>query len=89
MEQELFQDAGSRPMIFLRVNPDSYMNAKGELIPSCFKLSKTGKLLLEENRGKLEMEKRLATLQARIEHHYSAVPDRELTVEHLYYNGFH
>ncbi len=89
LKQEIFQDAGYRPIVFLRLNPDAYINAKGRKVASCFKLSRSGKMLLEESKGVVEMKRRLESLRRRLEHHYATVPERELTVEHLYYNGFH
>jgi hypothetical protein len=34
---ELFQDLGNRPIIFIRFNPDSYININNEKIEGCFK----------------------------------------------------
>jgi hypothetical protein len=37
---ELFQDFGNRPIVFIRFNPDSYINEKNKKIPSSFKMHK-------------------------------------------------
>ncbi|GAQ92190.1 hypothetical protein KFL_009420030 [Klebsormidium nitens] len=39
---ELFQDAGNRPQVQLRFNPDGFTSADGEKHPSCFKYNKLG-----------------------------------------------
>ncbi|GAQ93391.1 hypothetical protein KFL_014920010 [Klebsormidium nitens] len=39
---ELFQDAGNRPQVQLRFNPDGFKSAQGRKYPSCFKYNKLG-----------------------------------------------
>ena len=84
---QIFEDYGNRPIVFIRMNPDSYVNSKGTKIPSCFsKSKKTG--LLQILKPKM-WEERLQVIEERIRHHIENIPDREITIEHLYYNGFH
>jgi hypothetical protein len=82
----IFQDLGQRPLVFIRFNPDDYIDDQGKNVKSCFKyMSKIG--LPSVNKEK-EWKARLDVLICRIEHHVSNVPQQELTVEHLYYDVF-
>ena len=71
----IFQGLGSRHMVMLRFNPDRYDSA-----PGCFKrdgvLSGNGK----------EWNTRTRQLKARIDHWMNTQPDREITVEHLFFD---
>jgi len=71
----IFQGLGSRPMIMVRFNPDRYDNVQG-----CFKrdgqLSGTGQ----------EWKKRTGRLKERIDYWLNTEPDRELSVEHLFFD---
>lgn len=83
----LFQDLGSRPLVLIRFNPDEYIKASGKKMKSCFVYKNQNGLPSVRNAG--YWESRLETLRSRIEHHMDTVPHREVTVEHLYYDGFH
>lgn len=71
----IFQGLGTRPMIMIRFNPDRYDNVQG-----CFKkdgqLSGTGH----------EWKNRTSQLKERIDHWISTQPDREISVEHLFFD---
>lgn len=82
---ELFEDIGSRPVIFVRFNPDAYKDAYGERKPSCFELNHFG---LSVIRDKTYFQERLNVLWERVLEHCTTIPGREITLEHLYYNGF-
>jgi hypothetical protein len=60
----IFEGLGSRPMVMIRFNPDSYEGHRG-----CW-------------------TKRLGTLEERIEFWFDNEPDRELSVEHLFFDGY-
>lgn len=74
---ELFQDLGSRNIVFLRFNPDSYKET-GVRKQGCF--DKEGKLV------RVEWEARINLLKEKISHHLSNIPDKEVTVENLFYD---
>ncbi|GAQ90581.1 hypothetical protein KFL_006580100 [Klebsormidium nitens] len=82
---ELFQDAGNRPQVQLRFNPDSFTSASGVKHPSCFKYNKTG---LPVIRNQAKWEARMKVYLERLTYHLTHVPDWEVTVEHLFYDGF-
>jgi EsV-like protein len=46
----IFQDLGNRSIVFIRFNPDSYINNKNKKVDSCFKTTqKTGILVIKDN----------------------------------------
>jgi hypothetical protein len=82
----LSQDVGHRPIIFIRFNPDSYINEKGEKIKSCWTITaKTGLLKIS---NKKEWIIRLDNLLAQID--YWCIPenktDKTVEVIQLYFN---
>jgi hypothetical protein len=72
----IFQGLGSRPMIMLRFNPDKY-----DAIPGCFK--KDGQLSGQGKEWKLRTEK----LKSRIDFWINTQADREITIEHLFFDS--
>jgi len=82
----LFTDAGNRPTVFIRMNPDAYTDHKGVRHGSCFKVSKkTGKLGVANRK---ELDFRIGVYVQRIQYHLDNVPEMEFQVEHLFYDGF-
>ena len=63
---ELSQDLGHAPIIFIRFNPDSYIN-KSETISSCWGNDKKG-ICRIKNDKKDEWEVRLSTLKRQIDY---------------------
>ena len=78
---EIFQDLGSRPLIVLQFNPDSYINKNGERIQGCFKRAQKGNLVLL----KLEWNRRLKSLKKLLLHHFETIPTKEITIVKLFY----
>jgi hypothetical protein len=73
----IFEGLGSRPMVMIRFNPDSYTGHRG-----CW--TRENKLV-DDGRP---WAKRLATLEERIEFWFENAPVRELSVEHLFFDGY-
>jgi EsV-1-7 cysteine-rich motif len=85
----LFEDLGSRPMIVIRFNPDGYTDKDGKKHSSCFQRHKSLDVpIIAKNRGMRYLEERLELLWDRVIEAVRRVPDRELTVEHLFFDGF-
>lgn len=79
---ELFQDLGERPIIFIRLNPDSY-KVNGKTIKGCFSRSKSGELKVI----KKEFSKRFAALQESIEFAIQdGMPSKEINSIKLFYS---
>ena len=73
----IFQGLGSRPMVMIRFNPDAHKGAKG-----CW--TKDGTLVS----GGRPWAKRLGVLKTRIDHWLYQNPEREITFEHLFFDGY-
>jgi len=78
---QLFTDLGSRPIIFIRLNPDSYIS-NGKKMKGCFSVSKSsGELISNEK----EISERFNMLLETIDE-CKKVPDKAVTVVELYFN---
>lgn len=83
---EIFQDIGHLPVVYLRFNPDAWVNRAGQQFESCFNSFKnTGAPVLTNER---DLKNRLAILEDRIMFYIKHPPSMEITIEHLYYDGF-
>lgn len=79
---ELFQDAGGRPLVVLRFNPDSYTRADGSAVKSYFKYHKLSGV---PPVNKAEFDRRMAVflVAAGLA---SGAPDKEVTIEQFFYD---
>jgi len=68
--EELYEDLAQRPIIFLRFNPDSYINEDDIKVDSCF--SKDNKI------NQTEWEMRIKLLNERIQFHIDNIPEPKL-----------
>ncbi|KAG2424982.1 hypothetical protein HXX76_014140 [Chlamydomonas incerta] len=87
---ELFCDLGSRPMVVVRFNPDRYTAADGTKHAACFQIN--AKLGVPKACSTPEWTRRSKYLLERMCHHVedginNGAPDKELTVEHLFFDG--
>jgi hypothetical protein len=87
---ELFVDCGSRPLIMVRINPDGYLSASGERVPSCWGCTEFRGLCVVRDAQKVGWETRLRALKGAVD---AAISDdvaslKEVTVVHLFYDGF-
>jgi hypothetical protein len=81
---ELFQDLGNRPIVLIRFNPDKYIDKNNKTIKSCFKYhKKTGVPIID---NETIWKERLETLKTTINKNLDNIPEKEVLVEHLYYN---
>ena len=81
---QIFEDLSNRPIVFIRFNPDKYIDENGETIKSCFKYHRISGVPMIDNEA--EWNKRLETLKNIIEKHISTIPQKEVTIEQLYYD---
>ena len=87
---QISQDIGHRPLIFIRFNPDDYLDCSGNNISSCWTTTaKTGIIKIKNNKND-EWSKRLAALQSQIEYWSNEENKTEKTIEivQLFYDGF-
>ena len=90
---QLFIDLGSRPIVFIRFNPDSYIDKDGKKVEGCFKA-----LIKEEDLNKKryfdinfkEWNKRVDVLESEICTYFEvdSFPEKEVTEIKLFYDGY-
>ena len=76
---ELSQDVGHRPIVFIRFNPDDYMNG-GNKITSCWGLTKQGICTVKKTK-KNEWEERLHALSSQVDYWIDENNKTDKTVE--------
>jgi EsV-1-7 cysteine-rich motif len=81
---ELFRDLANRPIIFIRFNPDSYMDKNNNRIKSCFKMNKKTEVpsILSKNAWNI----RLLELKETIKNNIINIPEKEVHNINLFYN---
>jgi uncharacterized C2H2 Zn-finger protein len=80
----LFQDLGNRPIVFIRFNPDSYIDEDNNKVQSSFKYHES--LGVPIIRDKDEWNNRLYKLKDILDFHLYNIPDKEVTVVNLFYD---
>ncbi len=81
---EISRDLAFRPIVFIRINPDSY-KCNGKRYDGAFKLTKaTGAL---STRPKL-LQKRISAALDMIGHYHKIVPSKTITVESLFFDEY-
>jgi hypothetical protein len=79
----LFEDLGNRPLVFIRFNPDGYIDDSKKRHNSCFKYHQTLGTPIVANQK--DWNKRLCALKDTIQHHMDNIPNKEVFLEHLFY----
>lgn len=77
---ELSQDVSHRPIVFIRFNPDGYIDENGMKIKSCWRINNKGICLIEKSKRK-EWQERLITLKSQIEYWICCENKSERTIE--------
>lgn len=83
---QLYEDLGRRPLVFIRFNPDRYTTSNGKVKKSCFDVHNAIDVPVIADKN--AWRKRLDVLKSRLIDYLHIIPDRALTVEHLFYDGF-
>lgn len=81
---ELFLDTGRRPQVTIRFNPDGFIDARDQKQEGCFYLNKRTHLCVHEERW----ESRYKEFKRRMEYHMTHVPEKEIIIEQLFYDGY-
>ena len=79
---EISQDVHHRPIIFIRFNPDTYIDEYGKKIESCWKLNKLGVIQISK---KTEWNNRLTTLKNEIQKWIETKSEKTLEIVELFY----
>jgi hypothetical protein len=75
---ELSQDVGHRPIIFIRFNPDKYIDENGDDIASCWKITKPGLCIINSD---ALWNSRLNTLKNHVEYWSDITNKTDKTIE--------
>ena len=83
---ELSKDAGHRPIIFIRFNPDDYKK-DGKNITSCWSINQKGICTIKKSK-KNEWDERLNVLKQHINYwiNPSNITTKTIEIIHLYYD---
>jgi len=81
---ELSQDLQQRPIVFIRFNPDAYINQDGVLVKSCWKLNKLGVIQISKTKQK-EWEERIETLKQQIQYWIDNPTEKTIEIIELFY----
>jgi hypothetical protein len=81
---EIFRDLGNRNIVFIRFNPDDYLD-NDKNITSCWGINKQGICVVKKSKTK-EWDNRLNELKKQIEYWIVNTPDKEVEVIQLFYN---
>jgi hypothetical protein len=80
---EISQDVGHRPIVFIRFNPDAYLDINtGEVVKSCWKVNKKGVLQIEKPE---EWAMRIRILKEQIQYWSETPSDKTVEVVELFY----
>ena len=81
---QISNDVGHRPIVFIRFNPDSYINQHNILIKSCWKLNKLGVMTIIKLKEK-EWEERIENLKTHIQYWINNTTEKTVEVIELFY----
>jgi len=82
---ELSTDVGHRPIVFIRFNPDEYIENKNN-IASCWSINNNGICVVKNNKKK-EWEQRLKQLEETINYWLINRTDKTIEIVHLFYDS--
>ena len=81
---EISKDVGHRPIVFIRFNPDDYIDSEGIKIKSCWKMNKLGVLQIL-NTKKNEWEERINILKTQIQYWIDNPSNKTIEIIELFY----
>jgi len=81
---ELSQDVHHRPIVFIRFNPDKYVDSEGNTIKSCWRLNKSGVMTVMKTKEE-EWIKRIDKLKETIQFWIVNSSDKTVEIVELFY----
>ena len=82
---ELSQDCNHRPIVFIRFNPDSYIDKNMKKIPSCWSTNKQGITQVSKNQEK-KWNFRLECLRDQVKYWIDNSSEKTIEVVQLFYD---
>ena len=82
---EISQDLGHRPIVFIRFNPDDYVDKKGNKIKSCWKLNRTTGLIVIDQKKIKEWDERINSLVEQINYWIKNPTEKTIEIVELFY----
>jgi hypothetical protein len=84
---ELSQDVAHRPIVFIRFNPDEYIDQNGINVKSCFKVNKKNGLISLNAKMNVNWNERINSLKSQINYWINNPTDKTIEVVQLYYDN--
>ena len=81
---EISQDVNHRPIIFIRFNPDEYIQDDEIVVKSCWKLNNLGVMMIAKNK-QAEWDERIATLKQQIQYWIDNPTEKIVEIVELFY----
>ena len=81
---QLSRDLHHRPIVFIRFNPDAYIDQDGNRVRSCWALSKMGILQIAKTKQK-EWQTRIQTLTQQVQYWIDNPTEKTVEVIELFY----
>ena len=81
---ELSQDVHHRPIIFIRFNPDKYVDEEGNTVKSCWRMNKNGVLTIAKTKQE-EWKKRIDVLKETIQYWTDNPVEKTVEIIQLFY----
>jgi hypothetical protein len=81
---EISKDLQHRSIVFIRFNPDNYVNEKGNIIKSCWKINKLGIMQIQKTKIK-EWDERINTLHRQIQYWIDNPTEKTIEIIELFY----
>jgi hypothetical protein len=83
---EISQDVGHRPIVFIRFNPDDYIDLNGKKIKSCWTPNKKTQILYVPKTKEVEWNHRLDVLKNQIQYWLDNKTDKTIEIVQLFYD---
>ena len=81
---ELSQDVGHRPIVFIRFNPDGYIDQNGNTVRSCWRMNNNGIMQVMKIKQP-EWESRIIALKQQIQYWIENQSDKTVEIIELFY----
>jgi hypothetical protein len=82
---ELSKDVGGRPIVFIRFNPDKYIDRTGEVVKSCWKIDNITGIFHIDTQKEDEWKDRLLDLNDEIQYWIDNLPKKTIEIVKLFY----